>query len=117
MSSPDDVTETRKVVRPIHKLLADLTANNLLDFLHEVRLQWTMSRSTKGHYTVTLYQADGRKWIVGGSVDSYRFALADAVSKFLLAEERDYHTVSKLAGRTLNRTWTEDILYQESEPN
>jgi hypothetical protein len=89
----------RKVVGALQKLLMETELEDLLSFLHELHLQYTVTVSPKGNFVCRLFKnkrIDGEDTQVfsydGGSNQSVRAAVCDAIADFLIRERNtDYH--------------------------
>lgn len=80
----------KKIVSPLMRLLATTSADDLLIFLHRMKVQWTLTRPKKGVYEATIYQ-DGMVKYKAINPQSPKMALVNALAKFLVGEDRDFH--------------------------
>ena len=83
----------RKVISPLRRLLSTCRTDELFAFLHELDLNWALSRHEKGHYHMVIYK-DGLPRYKAGHPTSPSGAIADALAKFLVDYQGDYHLLS-----------------------
>ena len=85
------------VVTSIQKLLAEVSMEQLLRFLHRLRVRFTLTTTDTGQYCCRVfkqYKQDGeivtmQEYKRGGK--SPQSALLNAIAVFLACEEGDYH--------------------------
>lgn len=79
-----------KAVSPLKRLLMITDLEHLLSFLHQLGIQYTISRQIKGHYYAAIYR-EGMVRYQSSSPNSPKSALCDALAAFLVGEKKDYH--------------------------
>ena len=81
-----------KVVSPLKRFLMTTALDDVFAYLHQTRLQFTITRCKAGTYKCILF-AEGIVKYEGHSKNSPKAAISDALAVFLThTEHDDYHT-------------------------
>ena len=84
---PLEAPPEKKVITPLKRILMEAGINRLLQFLHQLNLEYALSKDKSGHYHFILF-ADGLPRYKGGSLKSPGAAIADVL---LTSRQEDYH--------------------------
>lgn len=74
----------------------DSTTDGLLDYLHQMKVRYTLIRSDNGHYSMKIMR-DGMLKYESASGSSAKSAIADAIAQFLIEEQQDFHGYLRIA--------------------
>ena len=78
------------IVSPLNKLLMDSSLEELLLFLHRMKLQYTILRENEGTYRARIY-GEGMLRYETSNPNSAKAAMCSAIARFLTKEQKDYH--------------------------
>jgi hypothetical protein len=82
--------ENAKAISPLRRLLMNSSVDGLLDFLHQMNVQYVLKRDPNGHYDMKIFR-DGMMRYQAASGKSAKSAVADALAQFLVGEQKDFH--------------------------
>lgn len=87
-----------KVVTALNHFLAESSMDDLLDFLRDLHVQFTLTVTNKGHYSFRIFQlitnggsAENRFSYDGAHPNNPRYAIVSALAKFLIFQNGDFH--------------------------
>lgn len=90
---PDEPQNEHKAISPLRFMLMQLSLDDLFAFLHRMHLRYMLKCGKDNHYRASI-QGYGTLRYSGVSEKSPKAALTDALAKFLVKEEHDYHEYS-----------------------
>ena len=79
-----------KAISPLRRLLMNSTVDGLLEYLHQMKVQYVLKREANGHYDMKIFR-DGMMRYQAASGKSPKSAIADALAQFLSGEQKDFH--------------------------
>jgi hypothetical protein len=84
----------KKSISPLRKMLNNLSVDDLLQFLQEIDLCYTIIRKQDKSYEICLRQEGMVDYKISGGKQSVKACIADALARFLINEQKDYHCYS-----------------------
>lgn len=74
----------------------DSTTDGLLNYLHQMKIRYTLIRDDNGHYSMKIMR-DGMLKYQSSCGKSAKSAIADALAQFLINEQKDFHGYLRIA--------------------
>lgn len=90
---PDNPGDEHKAISPLRRMLMELTMDATFAFLHQMHLRYMVKSGKDSCYRANV-QGYRTVRYSGVSNKSAHSALADALAKFLIHEQQDYHEYS-----------------------
>lgn len=81
--------DNREKITPLRKLLINTDVSDILNFLEEMKVSYSLSRREKGDYHMTITKKGMVKYQSSGS--SKMNVICGCVASFLVGEQVDYH--------------------------
>lgn len=92
----------QKIVSGLQKLLMECDIEPLLNFLHRLHIRYTIVGNEGGMFKMRIFK-EGMLAYEGASNKSVRSAICDAIAKFLINEQGDYHAFMDFRIREVKR--------------